>query len=128
MLGGAAAARLLPDHVIVTSPNGAKSANKADWSPLAGRAAIIWPDADEAGRGYAVPTAVRTTRIVSSHPPPDYPAEWAEGGVRVRRCHLVLAQQPRLAGAKTLNRLENVLARSEWDDPAIADVIANPVA
>jgi 4-amino-4-deoxychorismate lyase len=38
--------------------------------------------------------------------------------VRVRRCHLVLAQQPRLAGAKTLNRLENVLARSEWDDPA----------
>jgi 4-amino-4-deoxychorismate lyase len=33
----------------------------------------------------------------------------------------VLAQQPRLAGAKTLNRLENVLARSEWDDPAIAE-------
>jgi 4-amino-4-deoxychorismate lyase len=25
------------------------------------------------------------------------------------------------AGAKTLNRLENVLARSEWDDPAIAE-------
>ena len=74
-----------------------------------------------AGRGYALPTAVRTTRIVSAHPPPDYPAEWGEAGVRVRRCHLVLAQQPRLAGAKTLNRLENVLARSEWDDPAIAE-------
>ena len=75
----------------------------------------------EAGRGYALPTAVRTTRIVSAHPAPDYPAEWGEAGVRVRRCHLVLAQQPRLAGAKTLNRLENVLARSEWDDPAIAE-------
>lgn len=75
----------------------------------------------EAGRGYALPTVVRTTRIVSSHPPPDYPAEWGEAGVRVRRCSLVLAQQPRLAGAKTLNRLENVLARSEWDDPAIAE-------
>jgi 4-amino-4-deoxychorismate lyase len=75
----------------------------------------------QAGRGYAVPTAVRTTRIVSSHPRPDYPAEWAQDGVRLRRCHLVLAQQPRLAGAKTLNRLENVLARSEWDDPAIAE-------
>jgi len=75
----------------------------------------------EAGRGYAAPTAVRTTRIVSAHPPPEHPAEWAEAGVRVRRCHLVLAQQPRLAGAKTLNRLENVLARSEWDDPAIAE-------
>ena len=74
-----------------------------------------------AGRGYALPTVVRTTRIVSSHPAPDYPAEWASAGVRVRRCHLVLAQQPRLAGAKTLNRLENVLARSEWDDPGIAE-------
>ena len=41
--------------------------------------------------------------------------------MRVRRCHLVLAQQPRLAGAKTLNRLENVLARSEWDDPDVAE-------
>jgi 4-amino-4-deoxychorismate lyase len=71
----------------------------------------------EAGRGYAAPTAVRTTRIVSAHPPPEHPPEWVETGVRVRRCHLVLAQQPRLAGAKTLNRLENVLARSEWDDP-----------
>src|SRR5262249_53931817 len=29
--------------------------------------------------------------------------------------------QPRLAGAKTLNRLENVLARSEWTDPSIAE-------
>lgn len=75
----------------------------------------------EAGRGYSLPTAVRTTRIVSSHPAPDYPAAWSSEGVRVRRCHLVLAQQPRLAGAKTLNRLENVLARSEWDDPAIAE-------
>jgi len=74
-----------------------------------------------AGRGYAVPTAVRTTRIVSAHPPPAYPAEWTIEGIRVRRCHLVLAQQPRLAGVKTLNRLENVLARSEWDDPAIAE-------
>jgi 4-amino-4-deoxychorismate lyase len=75
----------------------------------------------QAGRGYAVPTEVRTTRIVSSHPLPDHPAEWREAGVRVRRCHLTLSQQPRLAGVKTLNRLENVLARSEWDDAAIAE-------
>ena len=74
-----------------------------------------------AGRGYAVHTAVRTTRIVSAHPVSEHPPEWAATSVRVRRCHLVLAQQPRLAGAKTLNRLENVLARSEWDDPAVAE-------
>ena len=75
----------------------------------------------QAGRGYAVPTEVRTTRIVSAHPLPEHPAEWRESGVKVRRCHLVLAQQPRLAGVKTLNRLENVLARSEWDDASIAE-------
>lgn len=75
----------------------------------------------QAGRGYAAPTEVRTTRIVSAHPLPDHPAEWRAAGVRVRRCHLVLSQQPRLAGMKTLNRLENVLARSEWDDPGIAE-------
>jgi 4-amino-4-deoxychorismate lyase len=74
-----------------------------------------------AGRGYAIPPAATPTRIVAAYAPPDYPADFAALGVRVRRCHLALAQQPRLAGAKTLNRLENVLARSEWDDPAIAE-------
>lgn len=74
-----------------------------------------------AGRGYAMPAAAIATRIVAAYPAADYPAAFATDGVRVRRCQLVLAQQPRLAGAKTLNRLENVLARSEWDDPAIAE-------
>lgn len=48
-----AAGRLLPDHVAVTSPHGAKSAGKASWSELRQRRVIIWPDADEAGAGYA---------------------------------------------------------------------------
>lgn len=48
-----AAARLLPGHVVVTSPNGSKSFGKADWSPLAGRRVVIWPDADTAGAAYA---------------------------------------------------------------------------
>lgn len=48
-----AAARLLPDFVVVTSPNGSKSAAKADWAPLAGRRVTIWPDADTAGATYA---------------------------------------------------------------------------
>ena len=38
-----------------------------------------------------------------------------------RWCQLRLAVQPRLAGIKHLNRLENVLARAEWSDPAIAE-------
>ena len=48
-----AAQFLLPDFVGITSPSGSKSAGKANWSPLKGRDVIIWPDADEAGQGYA---------------------------------------------------------------------------
>lgn len=48
-----AAGRLLPDHVVVTSPNGSKSAAKADWSVLVGRRVVIWPDADAPGAAYA---------------------------------------------------------------------------
>jgi 4-amino-4-deoxychorismate lyase len=42
-------------------------------------------------------------------------------GVRLRLCDLRLAIQPRLAGVKHLNRLENVLAAAEWNDPEIAE-------
>ncbi len=72
-----------------------------------------------AGRGYAPPATTRATRVVMAFPPAAHPPERAEAGVRVRRCDLVLSEQPRLAGAKTLNRLENVLARAEWDDASI---------
>jgi len=74
-----------------------------------------------AGRGYAMPALAAARRIVMSFAPPAYPAEHARDGVTVHRCTLVLSHQPRLAGAKTLNRLENVLARSEWSDAAIAE-------
>jgi hypothetical protein len=39
--------------VATTSPHGAKSADKADWSPLAGKEVIILPDNDTAGEQYA---------------------------------------------------------------------------
>ena len=48
-----AAAELVPDLVVVTSPFGAKAATKADWSALDGRTVVIWPDNDTAGAGYA---------------------------------------------------------------------------
>lgn len=52
-----AAAKLLPDHCVVTSSNGAKSAAKAAWSPLRGRRVLIWPDADNPGTAYAAEVA-----------------------------------------------------------------------
>ncbi|MFN7021511.1 MAG: DUF3987 domain-containing protein [Phycisphaerales bacterium] len=36
-----------------TSPHGSKSADKADWSPVAGRDVVILPDHDDAGERYA---------------------------------------------------------------------------
>jgi hypothetical protein len=48
-----AATALFPDMVAVTSPDGAGAANKADWSPLAGRRVAIWPDNDTEGQNYA---------------------------------------------------------------------------
>src|SRR4051794_13509491 len=49
-----AAAAALPGYVVAVSPmNGAQSPHKTDWSPLAGRNVVIWPDNDEPGQGFA---------------------------------------------------------------------------
>ena len=54
-------------------------------------------------------------------PLPDYPADWAIHGIKARLCQLRLGLQPRLAGIKHLNRLENVLAAAEWNDADVAE-------
>ena len=81
-----------------------------------------------ATRGYAPRPGSRGTRVVAAFAAAAYPEELARDGIRARRCTLTLAQQPRLAGAKTLNRLENVLARAEWDDSAIAEGLLGDAA
>ena len=43
------AARRIAPGVTVTWPGGGKAVRFADWSPLAGRKVLIWPDADEPG-------------------------------------------------------------------------------
>jgi 4-amino-4-deoxychorismate lyase len=70
-------------------------------------------------RGYARPVDCQPTRMVSVNPWVGYPPERGQDGVNVRYCDTRLSCQPLLAGIKHLNRLENVLARSEWSDPAI---------
>lgn len=73
----------------------------------------------EGGRGYRVAATLTGTRIISAHPLPAYPDSHTQQGVRVRFCQLQLGINPALAGIKHLNRLEQVLARSEWEDDAI---------
>lgn len=72
-------------------------------------------------RGYAPPPAAQSTRVVMTAPLPRYPEEFAQSGIEARFCDIRLGLQPALAGLKHLNRLENVLARGEWDDPAISE-------
>jgi Domain of unknown function (DUF6371) len=48
-----AATNVFSRSACITSPGGSKAANRADWTPLAGRKVLIWPDADEPGTKYA---------------------------------------------------------------------------
>jgi len=73
------------------------------------------------GRGYDMPRDTQPRRVVAGSPLPQYPAAHQARGIRARFCKLRLAPQPRLAGIKHLNRLENVLARAEWNDVSIAE-------
>jgi putative DNA primase/helicase len=76
-----ACAALLPGFVAVTSPNGSKSAAKADWSPLKGRRVVLWPDADQAGARYAVKAGTLclktgATSVLIAPPPGGVPNGW----------------------------------------------------
>lgn len=73
------------------------------------------------GRGYAPPETPQPNRIVQLMPVPTRPAAWWDEGVHVRDCRMTLAEQPALAGIKHLNRLEQVLARAEWQSPETAE-------
>jgi 4-amino-4-deoxychorismate lyase len=72
-------------------------------------------------RGYAPILSMPSTRILSSAQIPIYPNQYLDQGVEVHVCNFLLSRQPRLAGIKHMNRLENVMARMEWDDPALAE-------
>lgn len=73
------------------------------------------------GRGYRAAASPLVTRVMSCHPLPRYPAAYQTSGVHIRLCRTRLSKNPLLAGIKHLNRLEQVLARLEWEDDAIAE-------
>lgn len=71
-------------------------------------------------RGYAPgPSSTRRIMLVYRALLID-PAAYHEG-IRLRWCETRLGEQPRLAGIKHLNRLEQVLARGEWQDTDIGE-------
>lgn len=72
-------------------------------------------------RGYGAASDTAPTRVLTLHPAPRLAPIDYRDGIAVRWCETRLAIQPRLACIKHLNRLEQVLARSEWDDAAFAE-------
>ena len=73
------------------------------------------------GRGYRYPQSVDATRILSVHPWPDYPQSYYQNGIVATICNTRLGRHSTLAGVKHLNRLEQVLARNEWQDSEIGE-------
>lgn len=75
----------------------------------------------EGARGYALPALAQPNRVVIKSIYPKYPETNFTTGISLYLCQVRLGHQPQLAGIKHLNRLENVLARMEWNEPTFAD-------
>jgi len=80
---------------------------------------LVWT-AGSGGRGYRRPKSLRPHRVLIRYPLADASPAQCSQGIRVHLCQTPLSPQPRLAGLKHLQRLEQVLAQQEWD-PANVD-------
>lgn len=68
-------------------------------------------------RGYRRHANIQPTRFLAIYPWPEYPkSNMYLHGINARSCSARLGDNVTLAGIKHLNRLEQVLARNEWND------------
>jgi 4-amino-4-deoxychorismate lyase len=72
-------------------------------------------------RGYAPPSNPSPLRAVGLIPGTGPAPAATNAGIVVRLCDTPITVNRRLAGLKTLGRLDQVLARAEWDDPGIGE-------
>ena len=73
------------------------------------------------GRGYAFNSNMSPRTIVQLLPLPMHASEWPRTGVRLRICETRLEGPRQLHGLKHLNRLQQVLARAEWNDEQVQE-------
>lgn len=90
---------------------------------IAGREGILKIIVVRAGveRGYAARREAGSHRLLQFFPQAVSASFNRLPDAVLRLCRQRLSVQPALAGMKHLNRLEQVLARSEWTDPAITE-------
>ena len=67
------------------------------------------------GRGYK-PEKNTHTRIIQKHPWPEHSEKLDQQEIEITQCAFRISRQSALSQIKHLNRLEQVLARSEWED------------
>lgn len=140
-----AAQAMFPDHNCTTSPGGSQAANKADWSPLKGRAVILWPDNDESGAKYAGDVArlaheagaasVAVVNVPEEFPEgwdlaDDPPDGWDPDGLR-RLLETAVPWEPE-ATPKGTNAVADVDgdgdAEDALDDPVVIEAIVQELA
>lgn len=67
-------------------------------------------------RGYVYDKQDNTsTRIVYRDDLPNIPIDYYRQGIELTKCEYILPDNKQLAGIKHLNRLDQVMARSEWE-------------
>jgi DNA-binding HxlR family transcriptional regulator len=87
---------------------------KTDWSPLAGKTIIIWPDNDDAGFGYAKAASERLAalgcKVLGITPPADAPAKWdaADCVSEGRDAHAIIASALPVTAAQPKPRVRLV--------------------
>jgi 4-amino-4-deoxychorismate lyase len=84
---------------------------------------VIVTRGDAAGRGYAWSGTEVATRVVFQYPLPAENAGSVRDGIHVRVAQMRYGENERLAGMKHLNRLEQVLARSEVPAAEAAELL-----
>lgn len=81
------------------------------------------------GRGLAPPESPEPTRVLMRLPWPEHPPEWGWKGVRTFTCRTRQVSGAALDGRiKSMNQLNHIAARLEWDDPDIAEGILSDQA
>ena len=82
-------------------------------------------------RGYRYEKTQIPMRICMLSAWPDYVAHWREHGIATRFCQTQVSVNPQLAGIKSLNRLDSVLASSElgpaFNEGFLSDIDGNVI-
>jgi len=71
-----AAAKLFPDHVVISWATGASAVDRIDWTPLTGRTLLLWPDNDAPGVRAMTYLKARFPEATLVKPPSTLPEGW----------------------------------------------------